>query len=201
MKESLKNALPFAEGIARLLRPFAEVVVHDLEKDSVCAIYNPLSKRDVGSSSYLDRINFDTTETVIGPYDKTNWDGRPLKSISIVLRDTCGEAQGFLCVNLDVSQFQTTQNMLMEFLGNNLSMQIEDEKLFRDDLYEQINVFIQEYCRDNQTSLNALSRQSKKDLMILLEKQGAFKGKNAALYVSKILGISRATVYNYLKGE
>jgi predicted transcriptional regulator YheO len=29
--------------------------------------------------------------------------------------------------------------------------------------------------------------------------QGAFKGKNAAGYVAKILGIGRATVYNYLK--
>ncbi len=41
MKRSLEEALPFAEAFARLLHPFAEVVVHDLSKNQIEAIYNP----------------------------------------------------------------------------------------------------------------------------------------------------------------
>jgi predicted transcriptional regulator YheO len=45
---------------------------------------------------------------------------------------------------------------------------------------------------------------TKKDHLALvrqLHQDGAFEGKNAANYIGQILGISRATVYNYLKSE
>ena len=53
MKSELKQAVAMAEAFARLLHPFAEVVIHDLKKDQIVAIYNPFSKRKVGDSSYF----------------------------------------------------------------------------------------------------------------------------------------------------
>ena len=37
-----------ARGIAALLHPFAEVVVHDLEKQQIAVLVNNFSKRKVG---------------------------------------------------------------------------------------------------------------------------------------------------------
>lgn len=202
MKHELKRAIPIAETFARLLHPFAEVVIHDLEKDKVETIFNPLSRREVGDNSYLDRWDFtvDPDENVIGPYEKINYDGRRLKSISLVLRDKKGKAIGFLCVNMDISIFETYRDTLQVFLSNyDTSISEATQSLFRDDLYEQINMFVQNYCRERHLSLKALTRKDKQTLIINLHEKGAFKGKNATSYIARILTISRASVYNYLK--
>lgn len=93
MKPEISIFLNVAKAISKLLHPFAEVVIHDLEKDQVIAIFNPLSKREVGDLSYLDRIDFDRKgkmPDIIGPYEKLNFDGRKLKSISIVIKNAKG---------------------------------------------------------------------------------------------------------------
>lgn len=201
MKPSLKEAQVFAEAIARLLHPFAEVVIHDLDKDLIEAIYNPLSRREVGDQSYLDRVDFDSSENIIGPYAKTNWDGRPMKSISVVIRSKEGSADGFLCVNVDTSAFESASQILQSFLKNNYGIEGGDKQLFKDDYYEKINLYIQNYCRERKVSIDALDRGEKREMIRSLEAAGAFKGKNAAVYVGRVLGISRATVYNYLKDK
>lgn len=43
-----------------------------------------------------------------------------------------------------------------------------------------------------------MSRTDKQELVIALSSNGAFGGKNAASYISRILGMGRATVYKYL---
>lgn len=201
LKRSLKEILPFAEAFSRLLHPLAEVVIHDLEKDQIEAIYNPISRREVGDNSYLDRIDFDESERVIGPYEKTNWDGRSLKSISIVIRNASGKAEGFLCINLDISMFETANQLLQTFLKNNRVISEQSQRVFKDDLYEKINLYVQNYCREHQVSIEALNRTDKKEIINALVEEGAFQGKNAANYIGRVLGISRATVYNYLKSE
>lgn len=200
MKKLFKPYIPIAEAFERLMHPFAEVVMHDLVQDKIVAIYNPLSKREVGDSSYLDRIDFSDQgdDNIIGPYEKMNYDGRQFKSISIVLRHE-QKAFGFLCINLDVSVFEKFQGVLSMFLAKNENLPPESENLFKDDLYERINIFVQTYCRDNHVSLDALTREHKLDLIIKLKDEGALKGKNATNYIARTLNISRATFYNYLK--
>ncbi|MGK5594684.1 MAG: helix-turn-helix transcriptional regulator [Parachlamydiaceae bacterium] len=201
MKKSLKETLPFAEAFSRLLHPFAEVVVHDLEKDCIEAIYNPLSRREVGDDSYLDRIDLEDSEAIIGPYEKMNWDGKPMKSISTVIRNQTGKAEGFLCINLDVSFFEAANQVLQAFLGNKIELPEQTQRLFKDDLYEKINHYVQHYCCKHQVSMDALNRVHKKEIIHSLAQEGAFQGKNAANYIGRVLRISRATVYNYLKNE
>ena len=201
LKQDLRDALPIAQSFARLLHPFAEVVIHDLQNDRIAAIYNPISRREVGDPSYLERWDFTAQpdEDIIGPYEKTNFDGRILKSISLVLRNRRGHAVGFLCVNMDVSVFESTRNTLDIFLNNHdRTLTQSKQKLFKDDVYEQINLFIQAYCQDNHLSLAGLSRDDKKAVILQLHQEGAFDARNATAYIARILNISRATVYNHL---
>lgn len=201
MKQSLKRTLPTAEAISKLLYPFAEVVVHDMETDSVAAIYNTFSQREVGDDSYLqgryDTVTEDTM--VVGPYSKTNWDGRFLKSVTVVLRNDDRRVEGFMCINMDVSHFKGHQDLLGAFLGIDGKTQSDKELHFGDDMYEKVNVFVQNYCRENHVTLETLKRSQKQDLVNRLDAEGAFEGKNAATYIARVLDISRATVYNYLK--
>lgn len=205
MKAELNNFLKTAEALSILMHPFAEVVIHDLEKDQIEAIYNPFSKREKGDSSYLDRVDFNKEEEIpdiIGPYEKLNYDGRKLKSISIVIKNDKDAAVGFLCINLDISIFDKYREILNNFLTmGEFSADAKTTSIFKDDLYEQINMYVQRYCMKNHVAIDGLTRNQKKDLILELKYEGALKGKNSSQYIARALGISRATVYNYLKPE
>lgn len=203
MRKELKKYLDVAEAVSKLLSPFAEVVVHDLSTNKIEAIFNPISKREVGDSSYLDHIKleiYDQLSSVIGPYEKLNYDGRKLKCIITVIKDSDGIAVGTLCINLDISVFDKYQGILKLFLTNNdEEMSEKSQSLFKDTLYKQINNFVQKYCMDHNLSIDNLTRLQKKNLILELKQNGALDGKNASQYIARALNVSRATVYNYLK--
>ena len=198
MKKAIKLFLPTAQAIERLLHPHAEVVVHDIKLNEIVAIYHPFSKRRVGDSSLLSpEEEMTTLEDCVGPYEKTNWDGRKLKSISSIIRDENQKAVGMLCINLDVSAFEKLQDMIANFVQCN-TLVPQPAPLFKDDWQERINTYVHQYLLEKHLTLDALTREEKKQLIEHLYKIGAFTGKHSARYVAQIIKVSRATVYNYL---
>ena len=187
-----------AEGIAALLHPHAEVVVHDLEKQRIAILINNFSKRKVGSPSLLEDMEFTKGDWVIGPYEKVNWDGRKLKSISIVLRNLQCIPEAVMCINLDVSVAIDLQQQLSLFL-NPKGMIAQPQSLFKDDWHEKINLFVNNWLNKNNKTILSMNRNEKKVLVSLLFEQGAFRGKQATNYVSRVLGLGISTVYKYLK--
>jgi len=196
--DDLDNYTRIADGIAALMHPYAEIVVHDISAQQVAYLANNYSNRDVGSPSYVDEIDFAEGDTVLGPYRKANWDGRVLKSISIVMNGANGNPEALICINLDVSGIER----MHQVLGLMLDMPLENEQvdaLFRDDWHERINHSIQEWLHEQGLSLQSLSRTEKRRLVLALDKKGAFHGQGAASYVARCLGLGRTTVYKYLK--
>ena len=189
--------MPVAEAIQRLLNPYAEVVMHDIKQNKIVAIFHPFSKRRLGDPSLLTQEEeVATMEDCVGPYEKTNWDGKKLKSVTSVIRDENNQAVGLLCINLDVSKLEKYRKLLASFL------ELDDEPkptpLFKDDWQERINEYVHVYLRKHHLALESLSRDEKKSLIEHLYKMGAFEGKNAAKYIAQLIKTSRATVYNYL---
>jgi predicted transcriptional regulator YheO len=200
MKAKLKEYQHIAEAFAKLLHPFAEVVIHDLATDTIAAIYNPISKREVGDPSFFDGVEFKPEEKFIGPAEKINHDGRKLKSVSIILRNDEKKAIGTICINMDISVFERYRDTLQLFLSNNDGpLPDHRQEFFKDSMDDQISIFIQNYCRENNLSFDALSKNDKQELIFKLKENGAFNAKNATTYIARVLNISRATVYNYLK--
>src|SRR5476649_1349485 len=118
MKRAIKAFLPTAEAIQRLLHPHAEVVVHDIKQNKIAAIYHPFSKRRVGDASlFTGHEEMATLEDCIGPYEKINWNGKKLKSVSSVIRDNNKIDVGMLCINLDVSMFEKFNKLISEFIN------------------------------------------------------------------------------------
>jgi predicted transcriptional regulator YheO len=158
---------------------------------------NPFSKRELGEPSLLNEIDFKPSDIIIGPYEKVNWDGRRIKSVSAVLRSH-EKAIGILCINVDVSHFHA----VMQTLNALVSVPQVPEKpvsLFKEDWHERINEYIQSWTRERGLSVTDMSRAQKQQLVTDLAGDGAFGGRNAAAYISRILGLGRATVYNYLR--
>jgi predicted transcriptional regulator YheO len=187
-----------ADAIAMLFSPYAEVAIHDLASQTLVYIANNRSQRELGEDSNLSDLQEDYDLRVIGPYLKRNWDGSQLRSISAVLRDDNDNPIGLMCINLDVTVLESAKAALDLFLSGS-TLQPQPAVLFQDDWQERINAFIHQWLQQRQQPLSALSSAGRRALVEALYHEGAFKGKNTASYVAKILGIGRATVYNYLK--
>lgn len=195
----LQEYFPVAQAITALLYPHAEVVIHDLQKGTIAAIYNNFSKRNVGDESLVEELSEYTSLPDVFPvYTKTNWDGKKLKSSTATLRDKKKIPIGLLCMNLDVSKWDEFRHLLDQWVGVQ-DEQDKPEVLFKDDWREKINLYVSDYLTKENLTLKALSKEKKRDLIKELHREGAFKAKNAANYMADVLELSRATIYNYLR--
>lgn len=193
------NYKAIADSIATLLFPHAEVVIHDLASQTVAHIANNTSKRKLGDESALEDLAQDiTSASNLGPYEKLNWNGQKVRSISSVLRNDKGEPEALMCINLNLAVLDQAREALDAFFQMSRIIP-QPDALFRDDWQERINTFLHSWLRDRQLALGALNQKHKKELIEALFKEGAFDGRSAADYVANVLSMGRATVYKYLK--
>ncbi len=197
--KKLDNYKTIADCIAALLFPHAEVIVHDLHSQTVVHIANNFSKRQLGDDSALDELPGDFDEvSSLGPYEKLNWNGQKIRSITSVLRDDDGQAEALLCINLNFSVLDQARDALNAFFQVSRLLP-QPEALFRDDWQERINTFLHAWLGERQLALNTLGMKDKRTLVEALYAEGAFDGRNAADYVANVLNLGRATVYKWVK--
>lgn len=199
-KPLLANAKALADAIPILMGIRAEVVVHDLRTETIAYIANPFSQRVIGDPSNMQELDFRPSDTVIGPYEKVNWDGSVLRSISVVLRDGTANAEFVLCINHDQADLQNLQSIVHSLLPARPAGG-QPEALFRNDWHENMNIFVSDWCAERSLRANELDRTARRTLIAALDKSGALSERNAASYVARLLGVSRATVYNDLKAS
>jgi D-arginine utilization repressor len=173
-------------------------VVHDLGTQTIVHIANNLSRRAIGDATALDNVEFGDDETVIGPYEKRNWDGGRMRAISLLIRDDQRRAIGVLCVNMAIAAFEQARATL-ELLAHGVRVAPQPERLFRDDWQDKINAFLHTWLEARQLVIGALTREQKRELVLALDASGAFRGRNAAPYVATVLDLGRGTVFKYLK--
>lgn len=78
-----------------------------------------------------EEIEFDESKDIICPYEKLNWNGRRLKSISVVIRTT-EKAVALMCINLDVSKFDEFRKLFDLFMHPD-SLIPQPQEFFKDD--------------------------------------------------------------------
>ncbi len=197
--EALEKFFSVADAIATLLIPQAEVVIHDLISGRIAYVANNISRRKVGESSLTDLKDIGSLEeNVIGPYRKTNFDGRELKSVTAVLRESGGRPYGLVCINFDVAMIEAARNILTALSALDDSSK-QPQALFRSDWQETVNRAIANYLKERGIAASALAKEDHAEIIRALDKEGYFAIRNLVPYVARLFGISRATVYKHLK--
>ncbi len=184
----LSDYIPICDAIVRLMDPLVEIVIHDITQNTIAYINGKLSKRKVGDASLLDAQELQHLDQTI--YPKVNFDGRLIKSISVLLQE-----KWMLCINCDVSIFAKMQDLSSALL----QISNQPQSLFTNDWQEKLHVSIHLFLQNHNLSFDYLSQNDKRTLAKHLFELGAFNEKNAADYVAKVLGLGRATVFKYLK--
>lgn len=189
-------AQPLADAIAALFAPLVEVAIHDIASDTLVYVAAALSPREPGDPSDLSDLRGPAARGFFGPYDKTHWDGRRIRSVSVVVP---GEPATMLCINIDVSRFEAMRDLLDMMLKPSApSIEAEAAPLLRHDWHERINRFIAGWARDRALDARALGRDHRRSLIADIHGSGGFEAPRSAAYVASLLNVSRATVYNQL---
>ncbi|MCU7826324.1 transcriptional regulator [Kitasatospora sp. DSM 101779] len=188
---------PVCQAVALLLGPYAEVVLHDAERDRVLAIWNPHAGRAPGDPSLLgelDRLE-PAAQDVFGPYEKLLADGRRLSSVSAVLRGEDGRPSAVLCVNLDRTPLDQAAAVLSRFAAPTVE---RPEPLFEQDWTERVQEIVGTHVRERGRPVERFGRVERMEVLADLDRAGVFAVRRAVPVVATALKASRSTVYALL---
>ncbi len=201
----LNSLEPVVEGIATAFGKNCEVVLHSLEdiSHSIIKVENgyitgrkegaPLTDLGLNILEKADSLKND----VIGSYYTKTDNGKLLRSVTIVIRNARNKPIGFLCINIDISA--PLVDFLNEFspVSKRVSSNVEEFfPLTAKDLVEK--TLQSAISKVNSQRKISPSERNKKIIGDLYEK-GIFEIKGAVDMVSDEMGISRYTVYNYIR--
>ncbi|MFI1488848.1 transcriptional regulator [Streptomyces sp. NPDC020747] len=200
----IREAEKIAVALGRMFPGLCEVVLHDLRdpQHAIRAIENNLSGREVGDSVTelgLARIEDPGYPSVIQNYPNQFPDGRPAKSTSIGIKNSAGEYIAALCLNLDVSVLSPVTLALSNLVATDTEHREQALETLRDRNARELRQAVEELAAERAATPRSLSRQDKKAVVRQLHQDGYFDSRDAAQTIANLLGVSRATVYNYTK--
>ncbi len=191
--------------VATFPRAF-EVVIHDLSQPhkSIRHIVGDVTKRRAGGpvtdlvvkalqlegDDIRDRHNYRTT----------NKDGRTLKSTSVFIRDGTGAVAAAFCINFDMTDFLSLVHALEIFTTTaNAPNGAGKVETFATSISETIVALFEQEAAKIGKQAAYMTTGEKKLLVKGLKESGVFQIKGGIDQVAHLLGITRYTVYNYLK--
>jgi predicted transcriptional regulator YheO len=198
----LREAETIAVALGRMFPGLCEVVLHDLRdpEHTVRVIENDLSGRKVGDPATelgVARIQDPDYPNVIQNYPNTFPDGRPAKSTSIGIKNSDGVYIAALCLNMDVSLFATVARSLHNLVSTDDQQQPLTETL-RARTVDGLRALVEEFAAAKGQTPRSLTPADRKDLLRTLKENGYLDVKHSVPVLTDILGVSRATIYNYV---
>lgn len=199
----LDNFRRLADNLAALLGPSAEVVVHDLEdlQHSIVYIVGDVTHREVGSpmtNMGLEALRKGTETSLLqGSYRSELPDGRVLKCSSTFLRSSSGHSTVALCINIDITKWAEAAEVLMDFATPGTRADLQEDYIRT--VPEMIEVVVAGALAEMRKTPDTMDGAERLELVRTLDERGVFLIKGALGYVATLLGVSRATVYNYLQ--
>jgi predicted transcriptional regulator YheO len=202
-KALLKRYELVAETIAAMFGEACEVVIHSLEdlgESIVKIVHGQVTGRGMGSpitdlGLHVLNSAYKSKEDIVGPYFSKSTAGKPLKSTTMVIRNDEGLPIGFLCVNFDLSV--SLHQILREFSP---SMETPHSgETFAPDV---TNLVAQAVADEIEVSshITGVSATSKnRNIVATLEDKGMFEIKGSVELVASELGLTKHTIYKYLR--
>ncbi|MFF9160847.1 transcriptional regulator [Streptomyces longwoodensis] len=200
----VREAEKIAVALGRMFPGLCEVVLHDLRdpQHAIRVIENNLSGREVGDSATelgLARIADPDYPGVLQNYPNRFPDGRPVKSTSIGIKNAAGRYVAALCLNLDVSVLSPVTLALSQLVATDTDHLAQPPETLRDRNARELRRAVEALSAERAATPRSLSRADKRALVRRLHHDGWFDQRDAAQTIADLLGVSRATVYNYTK--
>lgn len=195
-----------AKGIVQHFGNDCEVVIHDLKADNlqntIIGIENGrVTDREIGDGAShivieaLNNRKHDSKDS-LGYLTKTH-DGRVLKSSSIYIRDENEKPTGIFCINYDITQLTIAENSIKSLL-NHQEENSEVEKIPRN-VNDLLDDLIEQSVKVIGKPLALMNKEDKIKAIQFLNEAGAFLITKSGDKISEYFGISKFSIYNYIK--
>ena len=203
----LENLKSMGISLQKTLGSKSEVIIHDLSnpESSVIFIAGDLTDRDLGApitDLVLRTIkNNDNPDDILN-YQTKSKDGRIFKSSTMFVRDDNNEIIGCLCTNYDVTDLLLAQNIIDDFTAvdnKEKDQNFNCEENFANSIDEVLSNIIKKAKAQVDKPVPFMEKEDKLKVISYLDERGAFTIKNSVETVAEDLGVSRYTIYNYLK--
>lgn len=209
MKETdliLATLIQIADAVVNIFPKSLEVVVHDMREpqSSIKYIAGNVTNRHIGGpiTDYGIRALQEEGDYVRDKYGyKTNSkDGRDLKSSTCFLRNSDGKVTAAFCINIDITELLNAQQVL-DSITNSLNITDNHNSIehFASTIDETIDALFERAVNKVGKQPASMSKDDKVDLVNELDKLGVFQIKGGVEHVGKRIGVTKYTVYNYLK--
>ncbi len=190
-----------ARGLAEMFGPACETLVHDMGVPThpILSIYNNhVSGREVGSTMDIMGVGWELDEEA-STTDQVNLaattpDGRQVKSSTFHL---IGEDYNLaLGVNFDYTGLAFAERILSGLTDVRSDLR---SALWQPEDSRQLAGLFEQCLAALGKPADALTKDDRLRLTALLKERGAFSYRRSVPYVAGRLGVSRYTVYKYLK--
>jgi predicted transcriptional regulator YheO len=200
--ETLRLLRQLAVALRRLFSPFCEVVIHDFadfEHSIVCIEGNVTGRREGGAATdlLLAKASQGDTDEDLYNYLTSLPGGRLMKSCTVFLRDEDGVAYGAFCVNFEITSFVGVHKVMANFVATEERGDVVET--FANDIEDTIHSIVADTLHETGQTLLMMGRDEKIELIGRLAEKGVFQVKKSVPILADQLGLSRATVYNYLR--
>lgn len=204
-KQYFDNFIRLAAVLVKTFGRNCEVAIHDFSQlpHSLVHIEGNVTQRTPGAP-ITDlvvralRRDGDQIEDFYN-YKTVTKGGRSLKSSTMFIRNGKGQVVGTFCVNFDITGLLNTASSIENFVQPTDLKENSHRETFASSLNETIESLMDETVKAMGRMPVAMSREEKIELVENLEFKGAFLLRGAVEFVAKAMGVSKYTVYNYLK--
>lgn len=205
------------EPLGQALPASTEVVLHDLSQlpNSIVSVHGDVTGRRLGdpvTDLLLEHATVGDLDTMIG-YRTTLPDGRAMRSTTIVIRDTSGEPVAALCLNSDLSVWQSLERTARSMIGANddaaptagsgdryepANGRNGSTEVFVRDVDELAAHLVHQAIREQGIPVALMKKEHKLAVVRSLKARGMFLLRNAVETIAASLQVTRFTIYNYL---
>jgi len=202
-----KTLTQIADALVKTFPRSFEVVIHDLSNPqaSIKHIAGDVTRRKPGGPvtdlvvkalhqekhQIQDRSNYKTTTR----------DGRTLKSTTSFIRDSQGEVVAAFCLNFDMTDYLNASHALEMFTTTANAFNSSEAKVetFTTSITETIEVLFQQAVAKIGKESASMCMEERIDLVRELESSGVFQIKGGVEQIAMLMGVTKYTIYNYLK--
>ena len=194
-----------ADAVVSLLGRNCEACVHDLTslQTSLVYIQGDVTQRQPGAPA-TDLLIKMLKKNSGKPKDMHNYktttaDGRSLKSATTFVSDSTGRPIAAFCINLDTTDFYNASRALMPFINIQENDHPSSQETFAHSAGETVETLFFNAVEEIGKHPATMNVDEKTQLTCRLEENGTFLLKGAVEQVAHMMGVTKFTVYNYLK--
>jgi predicted transcriptional regulator YheO len=206
----LEAMKPVIKGLAQILGPDYEIVLHDLSDTdhSIIAIENGhVTGRKTGDpladyALYLLKTSNRNRKEFVANFLTRNREGKRIRSSTIYLRDQKEKLVGYMCINHDMSRAEIAKEVIDQLVsvsGSDTSCEIAREEEMPASFEQIIERNIKLIRKHVGKPLHMSTKQEKLEAIRVLDEEGFFLLKGSVETVARETGNTIYTIYSYLR--